>query len=249
MDLHLGKLSWKDETGQNYKLSIAEKLYKQVIEDILGQIKSYGIPIDKIVFPLGQDFFHMDTAGGTTTAGTQMDSDTRWPKMYSTGVKLAVWAVENLRKIAPVEVMYVASNHDKVMSYTLVHYVNAWFRNCDSVEVSVSPSPQQYVKYGKCLIGFCHGESEVKGKRIDTLMQADVPKWWGNTVFREWHMGHLHSEHSREVSGVILRHIASITSSDSWHTEHAYRAFRKAQAFIWDKEKGKRLTIDSNVTV
>lgn len=249
MDLHLGKLAWKDETGHNYKLQIAKKLYRGVITDIITQVTTHNIPIEKIVFPLGQDFFHLDTPKGTTTAGTQMDTDTRWQKMYANGVELAIWAIESLRMIAPVEIFYVAANHDEMMSYTLAHYVKAWFRNSKNVTVNISEQPQQYYKYGKCLVGFCHGEDEVKGKRIDTLMQADVPKMWGSTIFREWHMGHLHSEHAREVSGVIIRHISSITSSDSWHRKHGYRALRKAQAFIWDKEKGKRWTIDSNIKV
>jgi len=246
MDLHLGKLAWKKESGDDYDLKIAETLYKEAIETILNRVNAYGLNIERIVFPVGQDFFHFDTAKSTTTKGTVMDTDTRWPKMYEKGVELNLWAIENLRAIAPVEVIYVAANHDKMLSFFLVHHINAWFRNCKDVVVNTSPYPRKYVTYGKCLIGYSHGADE--GKKIDILMQQECPTW-SSTLWREWHLGHLHSEHAREIGGVIIRNVSSVTSRDIWHTEHGYQAVRKAQAFVWNKEKGKVLTIDVNVTV
>jgi len=244
MDLHLGKLAWKKESGDDYDLKIAETLYREAIETILNRVNAYGLNIERIVFPVGQDFFHFDTAKSTTTKGTVMDTDTRWPKMYEKGVELNLWAIENLRAIAPVEVIYVAANHDKMLSFFLVHHINAWFRNCKDVVVNTSPYPRKYVTYGKCLIGYSHGTDE--GKKIDILMQQECPTW-SSTLWREWHLGHLHSEHAREIGGVIIRNISSVTSRDIWHTEHGYHAVRKAQAFVWNKEKGKILTIDVNV--
>jgi hypothetical protein len=246
MDLHLGKLSWKAEAGENYNLHIAIKLFKFVVEDILNQINEYNLKIEKIIFPIGQDFFHFDNSELKTTAGTQMDSDIRWQKMFSKGLELMIWAIENLRRLAPVECMYVTSNHDKVLSYCLTQAIAAWYRKCDNVNIDTSPLPRKYIKYGKCLIGFSHGSEE--SKRIETIMQAENPKQWGRTTFREWHLAHLHSEQVKEISGIIIRHISSITAIDAWHKEKGYLALRKAQAFIWDKEKGKRLTIDVNVT-
>ena len=246
MDLHLGKLAWKKESGDDYDLKIAESLYKGATETILDRINAYGLNIERIVFPVGQDFFHFDTAKSTTTKGTVMDTDTRWPKMYEKGVELNLWAIENLRAIAPVEVIYVAANHDKMLSFFLVHHINAWFRNCKDIVVNTSPYPRKYVTYGKCLIGYSHGADE--GKKIDILMQQECPTW-SSTLWREWHLGHLHSEHAREIGEVIIRNVSSVTSRDIWHTEHGYQAVRKAQAFVWNEEKGKVLTIDVNVTV
>jgi hypothetical protein len=246
MDLHLGKLSWARESGDDYDLKIAETLYRKTLEDILDKVYVFGLNIEKIVFPIGQDFFHFDTTKGTTVKGTVMDTDTRWPKMYEKGIELSVWAIENLRAIAPVEIIYVAANHDKMMSFFLTHHVSAYFRNCEDVTINTSPYPRKYVTYGKCLIGYSHGSEE--GKKIDILMQQECPTW-SKTLWREWHLGHLHSEHAREIGGIIIRIISSITSRDEWHTEHGYQAVRKAQAFVWDREKGKQLTIDSNIIV
>ena len=114
------------------------------------------------------------------------------------------------------------------------------------MSLNTSPYPRKYITYGKCLIGYSHGSEE--GKRIDVLMQQECPTW-SETLWREWHLGHLHSEHSREIGGIIVRNISSITSRDEWHTTSGYQAIRKAQAFVWDKNSGKVLTIDSNVLI
>lgn len=248
MDLHLGKLSWKKESGDDYDIKIAEALYRKTIEDFLNNINVLGLNISQIVFPIGQDFFHFDTSKNTTTKGTIMDTDTRWPKMYEKGVELTLWAIENLRAIAPVDVIYVASNHDKMMSFFLTKHIDAWFRKINTVSVNTAPYPRKYIQWGKCLIGYSHGSEE--SKRIDILMQQECPFWTNKTQqWREWHLGHLHSEYAREIGGIIIRRVSSITSRDQWHTDHGYQAVRKAQAFVWDKSLGKILTIDSNVMV
>ena len=246
MDLHLGKLAWKPESGDDYDLKIAEKLYKKTVSDIFDKIHLYGLNIEKVIFPIGQDFFHFDTSKGATTKGTVMDTDTRWPKMYEKGIELVLWAIENLRQIAPVDIVYVAANHDRMMSFFLTHHVAAYYRDCKDVTIDTIVYPRKYITYGKCLIGYSHGADE--GKRIDTIMQQECPGW-SKAVWREWHLGHLHSEHAREIGGVIIRRVSSITSRDIWHTEHGYNAVRKAQAFVWNKTYGKVLTIDSNVMV
>ena len=244
MDLHLGKLAWAPETGEDYDLKIAKSLYEQTMRDFLGKVSHYNLPLELIVFPMGQDFFHVDNTTSMTTAGTLVDTDTRWAKMYDIGVKLLIWAVEQLRQIAPVEIMYVPGNHDKTLSYCAVYTLNAYYHNCPSVNVTINPSPRKYVRYGVNLIGFSHGK---EGKRIFHLMQQEQPEDWGETLFREWHLGDLHHEETMEVGGVKVRRISSVTAADAWHAEKGFRAVRKAQAFVWDREHGPELVIDSNV--
>ena len=246
LDFHLGKLAWREEAGEDYDMNIAERIYKQVVMDILEQIDSANIAIDRIVFPIGQDYFHMDTIKNTTTGGTQMDSDTRWAKMYQKGVELLVWAIEQLRPIAPVECMYVAGNHDKMLSYFATYHLNGYYRNVDSVTVDISPTVRKYVHYGNVLIGMSHGKEE--GQRISGLMQIEEPEAWGKSLFREWYLGDLHHEEAKEENGINIRRLSAITATDAWHNEKGFKgAIKKAQAFIWSKKRGNRHTINSVV--
>jgi len=62
-------------------------------------------------------------------------------------------------------------------------------------------------------------------------------------------LGDKHHEEAMEVGGVKIRRISSLTALDAWHAEKGYQAVRMAQAFIWDKEKGRQFVFDSNVEV
>ena len=50
-----------------------------------------------------------------------------------------------------------------------------------------------------------------------------------------------------EIGGVKIRQISSVTAADAWHVEMGFRAMRMAQAFVWDREKGRELVINNNV--
>ena len=245
MDFHLGKLAWREETGADYDLKIAEKLWRETVHSLLSKAQLAGRP-EYILFPIGQDFFHFDTPTTTTTAGTQLDSDTRWQKMFNTGVALLIWAVEQCRMLAPVKVLWIPGNHDTVLSYAATVGLAQRYTETEDVTVDLSPQPRKYVRYGLNLIGFAHGVEE--GKRIDGLMQVEAAQDWGRTTWREYHLGHLHTEKTVEKNGIEFRRISSITAPDAWHNENGFiGSTRRAQAFIWDKNKGLEAILNSNV--
>jgi hypothetical protein len=255
MDLHLSKLGWKYETGESYNHKIAEERLYGVITDILNRVETNNI--EKIIYPIGQDYYNFDLPSGTTAGGTPQDSDSRWQKMFLHGCELAVTIIERLSKVAPVDVFYVAGNHDKTASYYLTLYLSAWFKNDDNVKVDISPTRRKYVEYGNCLIGYSHGEMEKE--RISKAMQVEAKEAWGRTLYHEWHIGHLHKEKltkefyktvDDEDGGLIVRHISSITGSDAWHTESGYvGAVKKAQAFLWHKKFGLMNIINSPIII
>lgn len=237
VDLHLSKLAWEPETGENYDSKIAEKRFMQVIYDVVERVK--GREFEKILFPVGNDFFNCDLATGTTTAGTKQDNDSRFRKMYGKGVELLVRGIDILAQIAPVDVFCVPGNHDDITSYQALMFLHAWFRNNGNISVDTDPKMRKYREFGKCLIGFTHTDKEKK--RIFGCMQIEKPEAWGRTRFREWHGAHLHSEQVKEDMGVIVRNLSSVTGTDMWHYESGFvGAVAKNQSFIWSKEKGLR---------
>lgn len=245
MDFHLGKLSWLEESGADYDLKIAEKLWRKTVLDLINKSTKFG-SIEQILFPVGQDFFHFDTPRGTTTAGTYLDTDTRWQKMFRKGVELLVWAIEELAKIAPVKVVWVPGNHDQMLSYAAVVGLYQRYSESNNIIVDLSASPRKYILFGTSLIGYSHGDKE--GKRLQGLMQIEVPDLWAKSIFREFHMGHLHIEITGTNNGIIFRRIAAITATDAWHGENGFlAALRQAQAFIWHKEFGLQAILNSNV--
>jgi len=233
MDIHFGKMAWADETGEDhYDIKIAAERSRKTVEDFLSRAGTY----EKILFPIGQDFFHVDNTTNETTKGTRVDVDGRWEKMYDEGIKFLVWAIAELRRLAPVDVFYIPGNHDKMLSYCAAQTVNYAFKDTDSVIVDLSKETRKYREFGLGMVGFSHGK---EGKRIATVMQTEQPEMWGRTKFREFHLGDLHHERVWEDGGIIFRRIPSITSTDAWHSEKGFKgAIRKAQAFEWDKKLG-----------
>jgi hypothetical protein len=52
---------------------MARDLLLSKAQEIIGDVVKYNI--EKIIVPVGSDFFHVDTLGGTTTKGTPQDCD------------------------------------------------------------------------------------------------------------------------------------------------------------------------------
>lgn len=233
MDLHFGKFAWADQTGEDhYDIKIAKQRALDALRYFLGKAGDY----EKILFPIGQDFFHIDNVDNSTTSGTRVDTDGRWEKIFALGLEFLVEALAELRRIAPVDVFYVPGNHDKLLSYCAVEALGLGFRNDPAVTVDTGPTARKYRQFGRNLIGFSHGK---EGKRIETVMQVDAPEMWGQTDVREWHLGDLHHEEVQEVGGIVIRRLPSLTSTDGWHAEKGFTgSHKRAQAFVWDKENG-----------
>lgn len=236
-DLHLGKLSSSDIVTEEYNSKIARDCFNYVIDETINRLKDRKI--EKVLFPIGQDFFHFDNAGTLTTGGTPQDSDVKHQQLFKDGVLLLIDGISKLSKElnTQVDVFVVQGNHDFMTSYHAVMSLWCYFNNNENVTVDLGTSPRKYRQYGNCLIGYTHGDKEKK--RIKGLMQVEAKESWGTSKYREWHMGHLHSEQLEEDNGIIFRNLPSVTGTDAWHHNSGYvGAVRKCQCFLWDKEYG-----------
>lgn len=243
-DLHLGKVSWSEESNQNYNINIASRLFIDAIDFFVEKAQNENV--QKILFPVGNDFFNSDSSHpySKTTKGTPQQDDTRWQKIYRTGRKIVVEGIEKLSTIAPVDVLIIPGNHDTERAFYLGDSLECWFHNNENVNVDNSASPRKYYRFGKNLIGLSHGNEE-KITDLPGIMSQEVPTWWGSTYFREFHLGHLHKLSSRaflptqDVQGTVVRHMSSLSATDAWHHKKGYVGARKCgEAFLWDEEKG-----------
>ena len=235
VDLHLGALAWEQETGEDYDSEIAQARFEEVINRV--HHKAQNLPVERVLFTMGNDFFHSDTIKGTTTKGTVLDIDSRWHKMYKLGTEMVVRGIDKFRELGPVTVVEIPGNHDTQLSFFLHMLLSAWYKDCDDVQIWSNLQTRKYVEYGKCLIGFAHGDKE--GKRIFGNMQAEVPEAWGRTLFREWHLGHLHHESAKEEQGVTIRRLTNMSGTDAYHFEHGFvGTVPRSQTFVWDREEG-----------
>jgi len=241
-DNHFGMLAWDEETGENYDLKIADKYYVNAVYDILA--RTDHLKVDKIIFPIGQDFFHMNSTSMTTPNGNnKLDVDGRYGKILTAGKMAVVKAVEACRMVAPVEIMWVPGNHDPETSYALICILDAYYRSAKNVTIDSSSSPRKCITYGDCAIGLTHGCYEKKKDTV-SIFNANFPEFL-NAKHKEIHEGHLHKEQETEIiltdtrQNVKKRIIPSLCGTDAWHHRQGYVGKNKAaQAFVWHKTDG-----------
>lgn len=243
-DLHVGKYAWAPETGNDYDVDIAQRIAKAAVGDLLAQVK--GQQIAQVLLPFGNDFFQTDTPQGTTTAGTQVDHDTRFQRMFRCGHLLAMWMIEECAKIAPVHVPVIPGNHDETAAFTMGVVLEAEFRRDKRVTFDNGPAPRKYYRFGKTLLGYAHGNNEPT-KQLPQLMALERPHDWAASVCREFHIGHIHTGRKAEPlsvddqTGVTVRWLRSLSGTDSWHARKGFVGNqRSAEAFLWRKEGGMR---------
>jgi hypothetical protein len=241
-DHHLAKLCWAPEVGASYDLKIASRMHRECIDDFVGQIK--GMPVEKILMPIGNDLFHTDTTTNTTTAGTPQDVDDRWQKMYMQGKGLLVEAIDRLRLIAPVQVVIVPGNHDRQRCFYIGDTLASWYRNVPEVSVDNAPMKRKFVEYGKTLIGFAHLDTE---RPADLPMQMAITQKaaFARTSHWEWHCGHLHTRRQTTFKplevyeGVHVRILPSLCPPDAWHYDNCFNLGpRASEAYIYRKLTG-----------
>ncbi len=238
VDLHMGKLAWAEETGEaNYNAEIAERLYKDAFTAILSRVVGYKF--GRIALVVGSDGLHSDTKQGTTTAGTVLDTDSRYHKNFRRLQRCVVWATQLAATQAPrVDVYAIPGNHDALSAWHLGNALELFFKDSPSVTVHNAVRGRQYCEHGKVMLMFTHG-NQGKLERYPNLMAEDEPEMWGRTQHREAHTGDKHQTSVREIMGTRVRICPALCPADAWHADkHFLYNKRAAEAFIWDANDG-----------
>jgi hypothetical protein len=236
-DAHFGKLAWPEETGyEPYDIKIASAMYMRAVDALIERTK--GVEYEQVLYVIGNDMLNADDLEGRTTSGTQVTNDARYHKVFDVARTTTIWAIERLRKIAPVRVVVVSGNHDQLSSWHLGDSVQCYFHAYKDVTVDNAPKMRKYYEWGSVLLGFTHGD---KGDRADypLLMATEQSQAFGRTMFREMHTGHLHHTKLDEKHGVRVRILPALCPADDWHSENSYVGnLRNAEAYTWNKKEG-----------
>ena len=237
IELHLGKMAWNGDTGEDYDKNIAQERFYKILEEITYQQETEKC--GKCLLCIGNDFFNSDTVNSTTTKGTPQSNDLRWKKMFLLGLQMYKDMIVTLReRFNEVEVRLVSGNHDEMASFYLYMALAQFFSEDNVIHFSDNYKKVQCCVFGNNLIAFSHGDANLK--RLIKSIPIEFYKEWGSTIYKELHLGHLHKEVVvDDESGMITRRIGSPTGTDNWHYDERFiGATQKAQTFVWHKENG-----------
>ena len=249
-DLHFGKLCWNEESGDDYDIKIAEEYALKSINTLINRCSSYKI--DRILFPLGNDFFNVNDKTNTTSHNTPQQEDTRWQKTFKAGRELSIKIIDMLSVLAPVDVLIITGNHDEERTFYLGDALECWYHNNKNVMIDNKAIKRKYYSYGDNLIGLTHGYWE-KLNDLPMIMALEEPKLWSKSKFREWQTGDKHHKkeikttlRENEMKGVMVRILRSLSGNDAWHFDKGFVGGQKGiEGFIRHKNIGLIAQINS----
>ena len=234
-DLHLNKLV-EGESEIQYDSNVAVTRYYSAINDIVNRDTS-----KKVILVIGEDFFNIDNLQKTTTRGTPQSTHMNFYSMYKLGFQVTRELIAQLgSKYENVEVVSVLGNHDTLSTYCLVVTLEAYFRNQTNILFDSTYKLRKYKRLGNALIGFGHLNNETKQQK-PFLMSTEATKDFGDTKYRYFLSGHLHTLGVSELGGVQYWTLPTLSESGDWENSKGFIGnLKSALGFVISPDKGLR---------
>jgi hypothetical protein len=223
-DLHVGLMSWREETGEDYDLKIVKQRFLMCINDIVNRCQ--GRKFKRVILTSLGDILHVDNDSNTTTKGTVQQVDGRMAKITQCAEDILIDGITLLGKIAPVEYIYTEGNHDRVCGYMLARSVSNAFRNDNNVTFDIKPNPVKYRRFGVTLVLYHHGDAPKKN--IAEMPMNFARKEISFAKYIEVNLGHFHDQEVKTINGARVRYFPTICSSSSWEHQQLYGSSMRA---------------------
>jgi len=243
-DFHLAK---KVIDGNN-DIEVRKAAYMHVVQELVHNVKAV-YNIGTVVLPISNDFFHTDNYQNQTTAGTPQDTIVDYAQEYEHGFDLLVQAIDFLKANSEeVQVILVQGNHDKTKSYYLAHALEVYYKSQTDVYFDRSTSSVKGISLGTTFIGYHHGNCKIEDLPLLFATHKDYSQEFGNAVYREVHTGDKHHYMAKEVKGVRIQQMPSLSGIDRWHADNNFvHSIRAGLALVYHPLHGKIAEFESRI--
>ena len=232
-DLHFNLLASAFISGSKYNKEIATDNFYHIISDVIKRTNNK--PLSKIVFVLGNDMFNADGINGATYRGTPQDNEGHIFEAFLELSSIVIKSIEFLTNTAPVDVIFVPSNHDKETAYYFMINLHTYFRENKNVFVDYSPLPRKYYRFGKTLFMFTH---DLKIADVAKTFLDEGGEYLSEVEYYDCFLAHLHSESVTQDKNLTIRRLSTTSGNSTWTTENNYSAKRVHQSFIYNDKDG-----------
>ena len=243
-DYHLAK---RTVDGDN-SIEARAKRYLDVAQSLINKVVS-NYHIDTVILPISNDFFHTDNYQHQTTQGTPQDTIMDYSEEYELGFSVLVDTINMLRQYAShVVVVLVQGNHDKTKSFYLAHALDVFFKDVHDVDFIREHSVVKALTLGNTFIGWHHGNCKIEDLPLLFATHPQYSQSFGKAKYREVHTGDKHHYMAKEVKGVRIQQMPSLSGTDRWHLDNNYvHSVRAALALVYDLELGKVAEFESRI--
>jgi len=241
-DFHLAKKTLEGETMEDKIVQ-----YLKTLHDLIEKVRN-SYAIDTVVFPISNDFFHTDNYQNQTTNGTPQDVLVGYDNEYEVGFDILVTAITYLKAVSNhVEVVLVQGNHDRTKSFYLAHALEIYFKGNKDISFQREHSTTKSVVLGSTFIGYHHGNCKIDD--LPLLFATGKDSFdFGAAKYREIHTGDKHHYMAKEVKGVRIQQMPSLSGTDRWHADHNFvNSIRAGLVLIYHPNHGKIGEFESRI--
>jgi len=187
------------------------------------------------------DFLHYDSTESVTPQNKNvLDTDTRFSNIIRVAIRTLRYSIEKALSIHNnVYVIIEIGNHDISSSIILAEALKNIYELNDRVDIDTSPSHFHYFKFGKVLIGTHHGDKVRKPEKLPLIMANDKPREWGETTYRYWYTGHIHSDTVKDYVGCRVESFRILAPNDAWAHENGFRSMQDMKSILIHKSFGE----------
>lgn len=235
-DYHLAKRTVDGDNDPSTRALI----YFNVAQSLICKVEA-NYNVNTVVLPISNDFFHTDNYQNQTTQGTPQDTIIDYHSEYELGFSVLVNTINMLRQhSSTVQVVLVQGNHDRTKSFYLAHALDVYFSDVMDVEFIREHSVVKGLTLGNTFIGWHHGNCKLEDLPLLFATHPQYSQAFGNAKYREVHTGDKHHYMAKEVKGVRIQQMPSLSGVDRWHMDNNFvHSIRCALALVYDSELGK----------
>jgi len=235
-DYHLAK---RYVDGDNDPIVRATRFF-EVAQNLIEKVRAI-YDVNKLVFPISNDFFHTDNYQNSTTNGTPQDIILDYASEYELGFSILVDTIKMLKaNCNHVEVILVQGNHDRTKSFYLAHALDIFFNNESGVSFVREHSVVKGTMVGETFIGYHHGNCKIDELPLLFATHPTYSQMFGRAKYREVHTGDKHHYMAKEIKGVRIQQMPSLSGTDRWHKDNNFvHSVRAALALVYDYKLGK----------
>ncbi|RWO20638.1 oxidoreductase [Mesorhizobium sp.] len=235
-DNHFGMLSWREETGADYDLRIAEQLLLDWFAAAIAQAPDAHTAI---LAQLG-DLMHHDALESVTPAHRHvLDADSRLQKVIRVVIRTIRRIIDMLlQSHQHVHVVMASGNHDPASSAWLREMLATMYE--DEPRISVDNSPSLYYSYEWGQTGLYYHHMHKRGvKDIDRTFAGMFREMFGRCRYNYGHGGHRHSDEVVETALMIVERHQTLAAPDAHSAGGGWLSGRSAKRVTYSKHFGE----------
>jgi len=241
-DAHFGSLSWREETGHDYDLAIAERL----VTDWFAAAVELSPPASTAVLAQLGDLAHYDgMESKTPTSGHILDGDSRLPKMIRVIIRTMRRVIKMLlAKHDRVHIIMADANHDPAAEAWLREMFASFYEDDPRITVDSSASTYYVYEHGNTSLFFHHGHKRKIGN-VDSVFAGQFRDIYGRTKYSYAHLGHLHSDELKSTNLMKVERHETLAAPDAYAANGGWISGRSAKVITYSSEHGEvsRLTL------